>query len=357
MPTRKNLFLFAAIAIAVSTLFSCKNDAEKKPDTSAVKLDLKTYRIDKELFALDTNHIGEGLQQLNVKYPDFLNFYLDTIMAFGVHGNYSDTTRAIRESLHEYLTYKDYVNLEDTINKYYPDTKDVEAQFTSGFKLMKYYFPAYHVPRIFYLNFILTNHPSFVVDSNTVCVCLDMFLGPQFPYYASVGVPDYMAPHLRKSYMPVSLFTSVYNAAFPFMPDDRPLLDQMIQKGKEKYFLHKIMPDMPDSLLFGFTQNQINFCNKNEAQVYNFFIQQNLLFNKETMKITPYVNDGPFAKGIGSATDPGKPTPGNIGSWMGYRIVSSYMAQYPKTTLKDLLNQRTDAARFLDSARYKPRPQ
>jgi len=347
--------LLAAFFVFILLMPACKSPTEKAPDVSAISVNLLSQRLDIDMYAIDTNHIGNGLQQLEKKYPDFLDFYLDTIMAFAVNRNFADTAKSIREAVHEYITYKDYVHLEDTIRKYYPDTKETDQELSEAFKYLKHYFPTYHEPRIIYINDILLGRTSFFVDTSIACVCLDMFLGPQFPYYASVGIPDYMGSHLRPNYIPVSLFTAFYENINKFMPDDRPLLDLMIQRGKQKYFLHELLPNTPDSVLFGFTGNQVNWCNKNEAQLYNYFIQQNLLYSKEQKNILPYVYDGPFAKGIGSPIDPGKPTPGNVGTWLGYKIVSAYMAQHRTRTLSELLDLKIEPAQFLDAAKYKPK--
>lgn len=335
--------------------YSCNDSKQSHPDVKGIDVIIKSVRLDKELYSIDTAHIAAGLKMLSEKYPDFMNFYLDTVMGYGVNGNFTDTNRAIREGVREVLTYKDFRNLQDTINKYYPDTKDVDDELAEGFRYMKHYFPSSTVPRIFYINDILRNRASFIVDSNTACISLDMFVGPQFPYYASVGIPAYLASHQRRSYIPVSLFSSIYETSYKLYSDDATLLDLMIQKGKEQYFLHKILPEMHDSVLFGFTNTQVEWCSKNEAFLYNYFIEQKLFFEKEIRKIAPYVTDGPFAHGIGTAADPGHPTPGNIGSWVGYKIVRSYMEQYPQTALKDLLARHSEPTRFLDSAKYKPR--
>lgn len=345
------------LLIALLFLSSCGGgDNNKTADISNIKVTLQTYRFDKDMYAIDTNHIADGLVKLRQKYPDFLDFFVDTLMPYGIHGNYSDTAAGIRQGLREYLTFHDYVDLQDTIMKYYPDTRATDAAITEAYRYMKYYLPATTVPRIIYINRILSNStPVFSVDSTLSCICLDRFLGPQFPIYASVGVPGYMGPHMRSSYIPVAHFRDVYEATHQFVIEDRTLLDLMIQRGKEQYFLHKIMPASPDSVLFGFTGIQVTFCEKNEAELYNYFIQNNLLYNKHEMTIGTYVVDGPFAKGIGSPTDPGSPTPGNIGTWMGYRIVAAYMAQNPKMTLKELLDSKPEPGKFLEAAHYKPR--
>ncbi len=51
-----------------------------------------------------------------------------------------------------------------------------------------------------------------------------------------------MNAHVRESYLPVSLFTTVYRFSHPFVTDEQTLLGLMAQRGKEQYFLHKILP-------------------------------------------------------------------------------------------------------------------
>jgi hypothetical protein len=334
-------------------LLSACGNTNHAPDVSNVKVKLQTYRFDKDLYAIDTNHIGAGLSQLSAKYPDFLNFYLDTILAYDIHGNYNDTVKGIRDGLRIFLTYKDYVDLEDTIKQHFHDTKKEEEGLMSAFQYMKHYFPEYHVPKVLFVDLNLNKLPAFTIDTSILGICLDMFLGPQFPYYRSVGVPDYMAPHLRPDFIPVAAFNVIYNSRYPFITDDRTMLDLIIQRGKQQYFLHQIFPHLPDSVLFAFSQRQTNWCNDNEALIYNFFTPN--LYNKEPNVIMPYVNDGPFAQGLEPVTEPVKSTPANIGSFLGYKIVSSYMANHPKVSLSDLLEREKDPQKIFSQAEYRPK--
>jgi len=336
--------------------FGCNNPAESGPDTSGIKIDLRTRRFDKDLYSIDTNHIGEGLTKLKAQYPGFLNYFLDTLMAYELYGNFTDTVAGIREGLKPFLVYKDYRGLEDSIIAHYPDTKKLDGELEKGFKLMKYYFPGYKVPEVIYLNMGLSaKWPTFPLDSTTQCIALDMFLGDQYPHYVAVGIPQYLNTHLRESYVPVSVFSSIYGWGNPWTPQEKTLLELMLDKGREKYYVHMLLPSAPDSVLFGFGKKQIDWCNANEAFVYNFFVQNKLLYSKVAMDIMSYVSDGPFARGLEPVSNPEKTTPGNIGTWLGYKMVCAYMAQNPNTTLKELLEQKTEPVQFLDKARYKPR--
>ena len=339
----------------VTSFAGCSSDnIEKIPDISSTKITLQTSRFDLDLYAIDTNNISAGLHQLAGKYPDFLDYFLDTVMAYGIHGNYADTTEGIRVGLKTFLSFRGFKTLEDTIKKNYPDNKDIDAELTQGFAFMKHYFPDAETPKVIYLNMGLSNWSAFPVDPRTMCVGLDMFLGEYFPYYRSIGVPGYMAAHLRKNYIPVAVFAALYKSVHPFHVEDKTLLELMIERGKEQYFLHKILPHTPDSVLFGMTGSQAEWCNENEALIYNFFIHDNLLFSKDTRNTQPYVFDGPNTPGI-PATNKIKSTPGNLGTWLGYRIVNSYMNQQDRVTLKDLTEQKKDAAKVLDEAKYRPK--
>src|SRR4051812_6322222 len=92
--------------VAIGFFSTGCNDAEKAPDVSGIKVELKTSRFDKDMLAIDTNNITAGLQQLHQKYPDFLNFFLDTLMGFEIKGDYSEYNPAVQGFRH-YLTQKD----------------------------------------------------------------------------------------------------------------------------------------------------------------------------------------------------------------------------------------------------------
>ncbi len=158
-------WFLSALFPLILLLNSCNTGNDNTPDVSKINISLKTYRFDKDLYDIDTNNVVDGLKKLYTKYPDFLNYYLDTVREFNIRGNYNDTVQGIREYLRLFLTFKDYVALQDTIEKYYPDTKDIDEKLTDGFRFLKYYFPDAAIPRIMYMNMGLSRWPSFPVKT------------------------------------------------------------------------------------------------------------------------------------------------------------------------------------------------
>lgn len=120
----------------------------------------------------------------------------------------------------------------------------------------------------------------------------------------------------------------------------------MVEKGKEQYFLEKVLPDLADSIKFGYTSEQMQWAAANEAFIYNFFLQNNLLYEKNQQKIMRYVMEGPNTPGFPENS------PGNLGTFIGWKIVQSYVKN-ARQPLKEVL-QTTDAQRILNLANYKP---
>lgn len=339
--------LSAALVLLLGFLAACHNESEA-PKVAEEKIVLNVRRFDRDLAAIDTSHIAQRLVALQKKYPDFLDFWLDNLMQLGVNGHYSDTARGVREQLHTFLTYKDFRGLFDTVAKHYPDTKIIDEPLRKGFAYYKGYFPQRGIPKIVYFVSGLNNWGAVTVDTDIVAIGLDMFLGEAYPYYKSVGVPAYMYRQLRPESAPVFAFRAIYEDKHPFEPENKTLLDMMIQRGKEQYFLSKILPFVPEDTRLGFSEQQLEWCKKNEAMIYNFFTKGNMLFETNWGKIIRYVNDGPNAAGMPPES------PGNVGTWTGFQIVKAYANKHPKMSMEELFAVK-DAQAILQESGYKPR--
>lgn len=334
-----NLFFTIIALMSGIFLFSCNSNRKQLP---RVPIAYQSYPFYKDFAALDTKHLQTGLLELKAKYPDFLDFYLDTLIGLGVDRQYSDSNN---EVLH-FLTYKDFHNLFDTVNKAFPDTKEQDRQIKAALQNIRYLDSAFIIPsRVFY--FVSSLHFSAVTHNDTdLGIGLDMFLGRDFAPYASVGIPEYATIRFTRENIPVWACRTIYQNRFPFEFEERNLLEMMLEKGKEIYFLKKALPDLPEHLLLGFSTEQMKWCAANEALIYNFFIQNNLLYEKNLQKIMRYVNDGPSTPGFEPQS------PGNLGSFIGWKIITSYAANRG-TDLETTLTLK-DAQAILSGAKYKP---
>jgi hypothetical protein len=328
-------------------LLSCNNNAEKQPDVSAVKVQLNCRHLDKDLKALDSNHLAEGLIRLEKQYPDFLNFYLDTLMGFNINKNFVAENKGISEGLHSFLTFKDYSDLFDTVAVHYPNTDDVEQDLIKGFQYLQHYYPGYKAPKIIYFVSGLSNW-GVVSYEGVLGIGLDMFLGEKYPFYAAVGQPDYMYINFRKRSIAPSVFNTIYNDFHPFRDEEKNLLEMMIQRGKQQYFVEKMLPFVSLEDRIGYTKAQLDWCSENEAMIYNFFLNKNLMFEKNWGVMRRFVVYGPNTSGMPAES------PGNIGTWLGLQIVKAYVKENPKVEIEQMFREE-NAEQFLKKSKYKPK--
>jgi hypothetical protein len=340
------LFTYASIAfVSVSLVFSScgSHGTADAPDVSNIEVPYTSYAFYKDFAAIDTTHIAAGLMQLKSKYPEFTDFYLDTIVKFGYQGKYNDTNAL----MHDFLTYKDYKGLLDTVNKAFPDTKKYDDWLKKSFAYLRYYDSTFEIPQHIYYYVSGLNGMATVFQSDkNMGIGLDMFLGRDFMPYAQIGVSNYATIRMTDENIPVWVAQAIYDDKYRFNPEDKDLLNLMILKGKEMYFVEKLTPYLKPEIRFGFTKEQLDWCKKNEALMYNFLVQNQLLFDKNLQKTLRYVNDGPTAAGMPAES------PGNIGSYMGWVIVKQYMDKHP-ISMHQLLETK-DAQAILQGADYKP---
>jgi hypothetical protein len=135
---------------------------------------------------------------------------------------------------------------------------------------------------------------------------------------------------------------------FPDKSNGRPLIEQMIEKGKQWYLLDKFLPRTADSLKTGYTQRQLEWCNENEALIWSILLKNENLNSIDPVTIQTYIGEGPFTQGFSQES-----SPGNLGQWIGWQIVKKFAEKNPDTKPQDIM--LTDARNILEEAKYKPK--
>ena len=333
---------FTWLLVVMLLAASC-SPKKKIPDVSGIKVSLNIERFDRDFFAIDTSHLSASLDKLQEKYPVFLNDFLYNIMAMPPQ---EDSLKAALK-----LFYHDYKKVYDSAQLKFPNFSVISKQIERGFRFVKYYFPDYKLPQ----NVILFIGPiegyGNVLTSSGLAVGLQLYLGKNFPAYQTDYIqsvyPPYQSARFEPAYIPVNCLRNILEDIYPGRGNGKPLIEQMIEEGKRMYLLDAFLPDTPDTLKTGYTGKQLEGCYKNEALIWNYFVENNLLFITDPMQTRDYVSDGPKTEALGDAS------PGNIGRFVGWQIVRKWMEMDAKRTLTDLIN--TPAKTIFEEAAYKPR--
>ena len=125
------------------------------------------------------------------------------------------------------------------------------------------------------------------------------------------------------------------------------MLDILIDHGKRMYLLDLFMPFEKDEIKLGYTTAQLKGTSENEGYIWNYFTENNLLYETDILRFRSFVTDGPLTSefGIGS--------PGFISLFMGRQIIRAYMEQKPETSIEELL--KLDAKTILSTSKYRPK--
>jgi hypothetical protein len=335
--------------IIVSFFFSC-NDKKGLPDISEIDVDVKIERFDREFFAIDTNQVLNDLNQVNKNYPVLTPLFLQNILGL-------DSGSTIQGVSH-FLQLSD--KIKDTINNVFKSTNDIEQDFEKAFRYLKFYFPTYPVPRII----TVVGPMDALAQSNTgytpnflgadfLGISLQFYLGKNFslyqdPYFVENVAPSYRSRRFSKEYIIGDAMQLIVDDLFPDNSGSRPLIEQMIEKGKQWWLLDKLLPEVADSVKTGYTADQLEWCRSNEGLVWTYLLKNEDIYSINPATIQTYIGEGPFTQGMSQEY-----SPGNLGQWIGWQIVSRYAEKNPSVTVEQVM--KTNSRKILDEAKYRPK--
>ena len=332
----------APILFLLPLLFSCHS---KNPDVSGIKVNARIERFDQAFFSMDTNHIRDGLLQLNQEFPYFLNDFTVNILGAGP---LSDTSVNSFMICRTFLS--SYQPVKDSILMKFRNMQGIENGLKKGFQYIRYYFPSYKLPPKVVAFIGPFDAPGVALTRYTLAIGLQLYAGRNFSFYhSSEGqelFPLYISRRFEPEYVVPNSMKALSEDIFPDESKGKPLIDQMIEKGKYWWLLDKILPETADSLKTGYSRKQLDWCKKNEGQIWNFFLQ-NDIYTIDPELIKNYIGDSPYTQGMPEAS------PGNIGQWVGWQIVQQYAALHPDLAPDALM--KVPARKIFEEVKYKPR--
>jgi len=322
---------------------SCNNESKHQVPEEVIEqaFELKINRFDKDLFALKKDVNPSSIKSLAHQYPDFFYLFTNRILNIG------DSTNPQMPSLLKGFLNDQYINeMYTEVMKQYPDLSIHNQQLTAAFKGYHYFFPQSKIPEITY--FVSGYNYATVTMTNTLAIGLEMYLGNNYKPYTLLEIPLYKQKLMAKEYMVSDAMQAWIATEFDKEVDYSSLLNQMLYKGKVLYTLEKLLPELSDTVKFGYTAVQLDWCKNNESKIWTHFIEKKLLFAALRGDSFKYINEGPFTAGFP------RESPGKIGVWIGYQIIKKYIDQHPNITLKQLFDNH-NGQQILTQSKYKPK--
>lgn len=325
-------------------LFSC-GGKKNIPDVSGIRIDLPVERFDRAFFSMDSSHPENALQRLQQDFPDFYPDFMQEIL--GVNGSPQDFN-TLRVT-HEFL--QTYAAVYDSLSRRYKNIDWLREEIIKGLRFVKYYFPAYKTGKLI-LFMGPFDAPGVATTRAGLAVGLQQYAGSDFPVYRMTQMqemfPVYISRRFSPEYISANCLKAVVQELFPDQSAGKPLIEQMVEKGKQWWLLDKFIPEAPDSVKTGYTQKQLDWCRENEGQIWTEIVRNEDLNSLSPAVIQTYIGEAPFTQGFSQEN-----SPGNLGPWLGLQIIKKYVAKNPGLKPEDLM--KTQARKIIDEAKYKPK--
>ncbi|MES2850016.1 MAG: hypothetical protein V4685_13235 [Bacteroidota bacterium] len=334
--------VFIVVCFVCLSFFSCNSD--NTPDVSDIKIDLQTERFEKKLFDSTSTSFTSYLQQLQSSDPAFTNIFINQILGADPRWPADTTATYVNGFVNSYR------HIYNDAEKIFNDFSTYENEIKKTMQYVKHYFPNYKVPGKIITYIGPADGDGDGISDNAIIVGLHYHLGKNNPIYKSSLVqtiyPDYISMTFEPDHIAINIAKQAVNDIYPAKESDKPLVNQMVDRGKRLYILSKFLPGTPEYKLIGYTEEQMKDCNKYETRIWDMFVKANLLRTLDKNLMLRYIEPGPKTDELGEGA------PGNIGAYAGWQIVKKYMEKNAAVTLQQLINM--DEETIFQEAKYKP---
>jgi hypothetical protein len=311
-----------------------------KVNISGIREEVPVVRYDQVFFSMGSHPDSVSVAGLMARYPEFTQLFSFQVIKIG---NLNDSEG--RTMLHEFLSDSVILLSKHKTEKLYPDHPEFEEKLIRAFKHYRYYFPEEKLPEIYAC--ISGFNESVFISGDVIGVSLEKYLGSDCSFYPLLGLPKYKQQKMIPEMIPKDVIQAWARSRFPINSEVTDLCDYMIYEGKMQYFTEALLPEMADTLLAAYSARQLKWCLENESTMWNYLIENKMLFSTRQMDIVRFINDGPTTNGFPQES------PGRTGAWMGWRIVKNYMKRHPEITLPQLM-MNNNYQGILNASAYAP---
>lgn len=300
---------------------------EINPDFSITRFDTQLYKY------LVQNQPDNALQ----KEKNFLDEYGEKIIGIGKSDSVGFYNR-LRTFFFEPTLMDLYKNEQEK----FADIAEINAELSQAMEKLFEAFPDLKKPKI-YLHVSGFNQNVIVTDE-ILSLSADKYLGADYPLYQQFFY-DYQRQQMSPDRIVPDYLLGFLLANFPFAGREDVLLDRMLYEGKLRYILSVLLPGRKVWEFVGYNENQYAWCVKNQSQIWKTLLKNQHLFSPDYIITGQYLNEAPN-------TAPLTPeSPGRVGEWLGFQIITKYMQLHSNVNLQELI-RKTDYQELLKSSKY-----
>jgi len=244
--------------------------------------------------------------------------------------------------------------LQDTLQQqmfveaktYFEDVKALKEDLEQLFQHLKYHDSTFLVPRVITVADNVDYRNKIVVNKDLLIINLLNYLGSDHEFYQNI--PKYLSSNMEASQI-IPDVANAYAKMYVSSTPRKTFLEELIYFGKLLHFKDVVIPRFTDAQKIGYTELQLQWAQLNEAQIWSYFVERELLFSSDNTLVSRFLMPAPFSKFY---LELDNESPGRIGQFIGWQIVQSYAERTDANILEIM---QTDAETIFNTSKYKPK--
>lgn len=302
---------------------SCNQKSKVEKEVEEIPVDIKVERFDKVFFETKP----QDLPKIKKQYPFFFPGNDDNVWV---------------QKMNDPIWREVY----EEVQKKYSNFEPVRKEFNELFQHVKYYFPKTRIPKVITVIGEMDYNAKSIYADSLVVVALELYLGKNHKFYE---FPNYLKENFEERQIMPDVVSSFSYRNIP-NSIDKSLVAQMVFEGKQLYAKDLLIPEYTDAEKMGYTPEQIKWCEENEAYMWRYFIENEMLYSEDPKLRARFIAPAPFSKFF---LEIDNDSPGRVGAWIGWQMVRSYMKNNSDVSLAELF--KLEPKEIFEKSKYKPK--
>ena len=296
--------------------------------------DLEFDRYEEVLFNLDTADFQQELKRIQERYKVFIGGDLNNPQAV--------------QYLKDFATDPFSITLYDKVMTAFPDLNEVEPMVEDVMAHFHYYYPEIELPIKAFtcITGVHPDEPPVQIIDNQLVISLDWYLDDE-EIYDQIGMPRYMSLRRNIHTLAKEVAEQLYMYYLYEWRKQGQVIGEMVFYGRRSFFIEAMCPELPDSILLGYSSNQWQWAVENEGAIWADIVGNRRLYETGLDTYMMFFGDGPFTQAYSNDA------PSRLGEFFGLNITRSYFSNN-EISLQDLIH-RKDLQEIFQNSGYKPK--
>ncbi len=287
------------------------------------------------------NRMDEAMMSCKSKEELAAVFEQNPELAELVYGFPATDTASIAQ-VFEVIQHPEAQKLYQQVDENFGNLETIQKELAVAFAEITKMYPNFKQPRI---ASVFTGLQQDIIANDTlIVISLESFLGPKALYRPQH--PAYMLRRYAPEYIVPNIIRFVSNRFNRVDIESDTFTDDMVFYGKSFQFCRAVLPNVPDSLIIGYSNRDLQNSFENQDYIWRHILTRELLNNADPAVKVKYFEERPYTGEISPDC------PGRIGQWLGLRIVELYMRNNPKVSVQELM-ANNNAVEILRASKYR----